>query len=137
MKKLILIVISMLSYSILFSQATDINVLEKKEEVYYLNGKFYSGNCYAKHENGKIGLKGQIKNGLKEGTWIWYYSDGTKKRESAFINNQMEGLTMYWHANGVKAKEIMYKAGKNIDQKLWNEDGTRKPNPTFQQSSDN
>lgn len=108
--------------------------LEEKNDLYYYQGKLFNGNCYGKHENGQLGIKGQVVNGMKQGLWTWWYSDGTKKRESNFTNNIKDGITNYWYQNGQKAKELMYRDGKNIDQKLWNEDGTRKPNPSFQQT---
>lgn len=116
------------------AQTKDISELEKKGNIYYFDDAPFTGNCYGKHSNGQLGLKGKLADGKKEGMWTWWYSDGTKKRESNYVANSKEGLTTYWHSNGVKAKEIMYRDDKNIDQKLWNEDGTRKPNPTFQQS---
>jgi len=116
-----------------YSQETvDISVLEIKDRVYYHNGKEFNGKSYAKHENGKIGMKGSFEDGRKEGLWIWWYSDGQKKRETTYKNNKKEGLTIYWHRNGVKSKEITYKANKNIEQKLWDEQGNRLPNPSFQ-----
>lgn len=117
-------------------QAVEIDQLTKKGEAYLYNGKAFTGNCYAKHPNGKIGIKGQLKDGEKDGLWTWWYSDGQKKRETNFTKGKKEGLTLYWHPNGVKAKELMYKNDKNIDQKLWDEAGNRLPNPSFTQSMD-
>jgi len=119
-----------------FSQSTtvDIGELKKNNDVFYLKDKPFTGNCYGKHKNGQIGLKGQFTNGKKEGLWIWWYSDGTKKRETTYSKNLKEGMTVYWHPNGIKSKEIIYKEDKNIDQKLWDDKGNRLPNPTFNQS---
>ena len=97
-----------------------------------LNDELYTGNIYAKHQNGAIGLVGEVKDGLKEGTWRYYYSTGEIKRESTFINDKKEGITYYWYQNGQVAKEIMYRNDRNIDQKLWDENGRRLPNPGFQ-----
>lgn len=112
-------------------ETVDISTLEIKDRVYYYNDKPFEGKCYAKHENGKIGMKGAFQNGKKEGLWVWWYSDGQKKRETIYKNNKKEGLTIYWHRNGVKSKEIVFKANKNIDQKLWDDKGNRLPNPSF------
>lgn len=134
MKQVSILIFFLVSSFYAFSQNIDINQLEKKGDIYYFEGSPYTGNCYGKHDNGQIGLKGQLLHGMKDGIWIWWYSDGVKKRESNYKNNIKEGLTLYWYPNGIKAKELMFRDGKNIDQKLWNEDGTRKPNPSFQQS---
>jgi len=109
---------------------------QKKDKIYLLEGKPFSGMCYEKYDNGKIGLKGQMKNGMKEGVWTWWYSTGQKKRETTYIDNKKEGMTYYWHQNGQKAKELMFKNDKNIDQKLWDEGGNRLPNPAFSQTMD-
>lgn len=110
--------------------------LEKIDKLYYQDGKPYSGTCYEKHDNGKIAIKGQMKNGKKEGAWIYWYSDGQKRRETTYIENKKEGLTYYWYVNGQKQKEIMFKQDKNIDQKLWDELGNRMPNPSFVSTTD-
>lgn len=135
MKNIILLSILLFSISSFTNaQIKDIGELEKKGTIYYSEGKPYTGGCFGKHDNGQIGLKGKIVEGKKEGKWTWWYSSGQKKRESEFTNNRKHGLTVYWYENGVKAKEIIYREGKNIDQKLWYEDGSRKPNPSFNQT---
>lgn len=110
--------------------------LVKKDKIYTYHNIPYTGACYDKHENGKIGLKGQFKDGMKDGVWTWWYSSGKKLRETSYIENKKEGLTFYWHPNGQKAKELIFKSDKNIDQKLWDENGVRLPNPTFSQTLD-
>jgi len=137
MKKALLI-LSILFISILANSQPPIQIseLEKVDKMYMKDGKPYSGSCYEKHENGKIAIKGQIKNGKKEGTWTYWYSDGQKRRETNFSENKKEGLTYFWYENGQKQKEIMFKQDKNIDQKLWDEEGNRMPNPTFAATTD-
>ena len=133
MKSLLLIITTFLIVSAASAQGLSLKELTKNDttDIYYKGDKPYSGNVYLKHTNGTIGLMGVLKDGKRVGKWIYRYSTGEKKRESTYIDNKKEGLTYYWYKNGQKAKEIMYRDGKNIDQKLWHEDGTRKPNPTF------
>lgn len=110
----------------------ELSELTKNEQGAYLyKGELYTGNIFGKHQNGAIGLIGEVKNGLKEGTWRYYYSTGEIQRESTYINDKKEGLTYYWYQNGQLAKEIMYRNDRNIDQKLWDENGRRRPNPGF------
>jgi len=113
-----------------------ISDLEKVDKIYMKDGKPFSGSCYEKHENGKIAIKGQMKNGKKEGTWIYWFSDGQKRRETNYVENKKDGLTYFWYENGQKQKEIMFKQDKNIDQKLWDEEGNRLPNPSFVSTTD-
>jgi antitoxin component YwqK of YwqJK toxin-antitoxin module len=133
MKTLIVIIAGFLFTTTAFSQNVDLGQLQKNNVGLYMkDSALYTGKIYKKHENGNIGLVGEIKDGKKAGTWVYFYSTGEKKRESIYINNLKEGLTYYWYKNGIMAKEIMYRDGKNIDQKLWDEKGDRKPNPTFE-----
>lgn len=108
--------------------------LQKKGRHYFHNAQLYNGTVYSKFDNGQIGLKGSFSNGIKEGAWEYWYSNGQQKRITTYKAGKKEGLTTYWHLNGVKSKEILYKNDKNIDQKLWDEEGNRLPNPSFQQS---
>jgi len=136
-KRLAITGLLLMAFVAAFSQApVQLSELEKRDKLYFKDGKPYTGVCYEKHENGKIAIKGQVKDGMKEGLWTYWYSTGQKKRESTFIDNKKEGLTYYWHENGVKAKELMYKQDKNIDQKLWDSDGNRLPNPAFNSTTD-
>lgn len=137
MKKISLILSLLFCITIAVAQNTELSKLTVTDnELYYLNNKPYTGKVFAKHDNGNIGLVGEIKNGKKEGTWTYWYSNGKKKRESTYINNKKEGITYYWHPNGQVAKEIMYRDDKNIDQKLWDANGNRLKNPGFQQFKD-
>ena len=120
-----------------YSQAPVVlDELQKEGKLYIKEGKPFTGPCYLKHDNGKIAIKGQLKNGLKDGSWIYWYSDGQKKRETTYIDGKKEGITYYWYENGQKQKEIMFRQDKNIDQKLWDEEGNRLPNPSFVSTTD-
>lgn len=125
MKTITLSIICILISSISFSQNTDVSKLKIIDSIYYSNGKLYNGKVFAKHDNGNIGMIGEVTNGKKEGTWTFWYSNGKKKRETTYINNKKEGITYYWYINGQMAKEIMYRNDSNIDQKLWDENGKR------------
>ncbi|MCQ2959340.1 MAG: hypothetical protein MJ198_04015 [Bacteroidales bacterium] len=136
---LITIVISLVSLGA-FSQNVELSKLTTKWitvgrediEVAYLDGAPYTGKVFAKHPNGKIGLIGEYADGKKEGTWVYWYSTGEKKRESTYHENKKEGTTYFWHQNGQVAKEITYRNDKNIDQKLWDDKGNRLKNPSFE-----
>lgn len=137
MKRAIVIITCLILTVGAYSQAPVlIGELEKIDKLYYKSGKVYTGPCYEKHENGKIAIKGQFKDGMKEGLWIYWYSSGQKRRETNYLNNKKDGLTYYWYENGQKQKEIMFRSDKNIDQKLWDEEGNRLPNPTFVSTTD-
>ena len=115
MKTFIVLVTIVISSFTLTAQNTEMSKLQEENNLYYLNGKVYTGKVYAKHDNGSIGLVGEFQNGMKVGTWTYWYSTGEKKRESQYTNNKKEGITYYWYQNGQLAKEIMYRDDKNID----------------------
>lgn len=135
-KALLLLSVLFISVVAYCQSPVQLSELQKVDKLYFKDGKPFSGLCYEKHTNGKIAIKGQIKNGKKEGAWIYWYSDGQKRRETNYSENKKEGLTYYWYENGQKQKEIMFKQDKNIDQKLWDEEGNRMPNPTFAATTD-
>ncbi|MCL2327901.1 MAG: hypothetical protein FWC39_05235 [Bacteroidetes bacterium] len=114
------------------NQKVELRQLQQSNNVYFYEEKPYTGMVYEKYENGSIGLWGELKNGKREGVWTYWYRSGTKKRETTFVNNQKEGTTYYWHENGSLAKEITFRANQNIDQKLWDNSGTRLKNPRFE-----
>ena len=79
MKKHILAIALVLMGVMLQAQTpVKLSDLQKKDKIYYQNDQLFNGQCYEKHENGKIGLKGTIKNGMKDGVWTWWYSQERK-----------------------------------------------------------
>lgn len=114
-------------------KSVDMDLIVKQGKLYFHDSQLFNGEAYSKFDNGTLGMKGVFKNGDREGLWTWWYSNGKKKRETTFKDGKKEGVATYWHINGVKSKEIIYKSDKNVDQKLWDENGNRLPNPSFQQ----
>ncbi|MBN2668898.1 MAG: hypothetical protein JXR60_06700 [Bacteroidales bacterium] len=112
--------------------STDIdNLYQGNDQKYYdkQTGKLYSGVAYNKYDNGQIGMKGNIKLGVFDGLWTWWYEDGAKKRETTYKDGLKEGYSYWWHKNGIKKAEIRFNGDKNIEQKRWDEKGNRLPNP--------
>ena len=86
MRKLILLFIAfaLIGCSIYYENGkwgTDLDIEPERELVYnnglyYYFGKPYSGNNYAKYDNGKIKQKSSFKNGKKDGVWNWFTENG-------------------------------------------------------------
>lgn len=132
MKKFFASLILLVFTSVIYAQGPqNMDSLKVVDSLYYFNGEPYNGGCYGLFSTGELGFKGKIVNGKKEGMWKYWYSSGAPKRESEYANNRKNGMTYYWHKNGVKSKEIKYINNKNVDQKLWDEEGNRLPNPGF------
>ena len=77
--------------------------------------------------------------GLKNGLYQEWYSDGKLKRKGKYLNNTQVGDWTVWYdngqkkfdrtfkegkENGQKSYEWNYKDGKEISSKSWKEDGS-------------
>jgi len=101
-------------------------------------------------ENGQKEQEGTYKNGRKDGVWTyldndgskyvgkvereddedgtflgWYFGDAERKVESyvTYKDGKEDGLKTYWHENGQKYSEGIYKVGNVISEKCWDEVG--------------
>jgi len=109
--------------------------LEQRDGLFYEMGKLepYSGQCYSTFPNGQLGLGGNIKEGLRDGEWVWYYENGTQRRFATYKNGLKHGPTIFFYNNGIKKSEIIFDNDKNIRQSSWDEKGNRISNPSFNQ----
>ena len=110
----------------------DISSLSKSKNNTYVNkqtGKVYSGEAFDKYANGEVGMKGSIVEGKFDGLWVWWYEDGSKRRETTYAKGVKTGYSYWWYKNGVKKSEIRFAYNKNVEQKRWSESGKRLPNP--------
>ena len=77
----------------------DEDQLERRDGLWYFEGKPFTGVAVWKHENGKKEKEITIKDGKPDGLWTW------------------------WHENGQKKYEATWKDGKSISTKYWDRDG--------------
>jgi len=105
----LLILVSCATKKINFSQLQDRNGL------YYLvnEDKPFNGEVVS-YVNGKVEFEGEIKNGLREGIWTYYYPSGQKKIEGLFTDGLKEGTWNYWKENGAQDVLEVYKMGKRL-----------------------
>ena len=78
-------------------------------------------------ENGQKKKKTNYKDGNLVDEWIFvyeYYKNGKQKIEGTLKNKKEDGLWTYWHTNGQKKREVIYKDGKRYSYKTWNRDGS-------------
>ena len=71
----------------------------------------FSGTVASYYENGQVKVSGQVKNGLKEGSWIEFYENGQKKSEGKYKGSLKEGNWRYWNENGTTQKEENFQSG--------------------------
>lgn len=132
--KSFLLVIFFFTGLISFSQEKiDFNLLVVKDGLFYKTGVNtpFTGQCYTLYETGEKGLGGNIKNGIKDGDWIWWYKNGNKKRFAHFVDGLLEGKSTYWYKTGIIKSEIIYSQNRNIRQISYNKNGKRVANPSF------
>jgi len=53
--------------------------------------------------------KGEVKNGLKNGKWSFYYPNQSLHFEGSFADDQKNGKWIYFNDKGVKSTEVLYK----------------------------
>jgi len=133
MKNILLILFSLSAFVSFSQEAVDFNMLEVKDGLYYVKGqaKAFTGQCYTLYKTGEKGLGGNIKDGKKDGDWIWWYKNGTKKRFAHYVDGMLDGKSTFWYKNGNKKSEIFFSENRNIRQISYNEKGKRIANPSF------
>ena len=90
-----------------------------------ITGKVYG--YFGEENNPKKVYVGNARNGKKEGKWVFYYhGTGKKYHEQNFKDGKKDGLETWWYENGQKEYEGIFKDGKLISSKRWNEDGSVK-----------
>lgn len=133
--KSFLIIIFLWSFTT-FSFAQKVVKYDDLEEI---NGLFYeqnsktpfTGKCITTFPSGKLGFGGNIKDGLRDGEWIWFYENGNKKRYCLYKNGIKDGPSIFYYKNGQKKSEIIFSNDKNVRQTSWDEKGNKVENPTF------
>ena len=58
------------------------------------------------HPNGKLYLKGELKNDQKEGTWEFYYDNGQLQAVEKYSGGSPVGIWKYYEENGRLTKKI-------------------------------
>ena len=58
------------------------------------------------HPNGKLYLKGELKNDQKEGTWEFYYDNGQLQAVEKYSEGRAVGIWKYYEENGRLIKKI-------------------------------
>ena len=67
--------------------------------------------CVYKDEYGQINEKGELVNGLKEGSWITFYRNGQKNYIENYKNGLEDGTFIDWTETGQKTLERNFKDG--------------------------
>ena len=66
----------------------------------------FTGNITGKTE------QGTIRNGKKEGLWVYYYDNGQLSYKGTFKVGKKDGPWVYYHSNGQLSYKVTYKDNK-------------------------
>ena len=120
--KHLLIIFSLLLSSVSWSKDVTINDIVERDGLWYekYSDKPFTGNC-----NGAY--KGKIKNGKKEGKWLYFMVDGQLREKENYENGKKEGEYLMYYSNGKIRQKGNYKNNK-LDGKVhwYNIDGSIK-----------
>ena len=125
MKHTLLIITALMLVVGCSSDPIDGSTLIEKGGLMYAPGsdKPYSGDAVW-HYNSEVNRKeGTFKNGVPDGVWTKWYSNGQKCEEETYKDGKIDGLYTYWYENGQKKSESTYRYGRWNLGKCWDEDG--------------
>ncbi len=74
------------------------------------------GPWVAYWSSGSIMFKGAYKNGLHEGPWLWYYDNGQLQAKGAMKNGYNEGPWLHYLKDGTKDEDDSgtYRNGEKV-----------------------
>ncbi len=72
----------------------------------YANDLPTDGAFQINHPNGKLYLKGELKNDQKEGTWEFYYDNGQLQAVEKYSGGRPVGVWKYYGENGTLLKRV-------------------------------
>ncbi|MFH1160571.1 MAG: hypothetical protein V1733_06465, partial [bacterium] len=89
--------------------------LQDRDGLFYLvNDKEPFTGEIISYSGGKVEFEGAVKNGLKEGLWVYYYPNSQKKMEGIYKDGLKEGSWTYWTENGEQDNLEIYKMGTRL-----------------------
>ncbi len=133
MYKIILIILFLSQLTSFGQKKINYDDLEERDGIFYeIDSKTpFTGQCVTTFPSGKLGMGGSIKNGLRDGEWIWFYENGNKKRYCVYKAGVKDGASIFFYKTGIKKSEIIFSNDKNIKQTSWDESGKQTKNPSF------
>lgn len=99
--KILLLLFLIINYSCSKKEIAFENLVNRNGLFYEVNAdEPYSGIVFEKYENSQFKYKGEITDGEKDGEWVYFRKNGSKKEEINFKNNEMHGKSTYYAKNG-------------------------------------
>lgn len=91
--------------------------LKWQDDVYFLEGKPYTGTARDKHKNGQLKGEYPFKEGRLHGVVKEWWDNGVLSTETNFDKGQRHGLNRYWTKKGNLMKEQVYDHDKSVSEK--------------------
>jgi len=77
-----------------------------------------------KFKNGQVSMRGEMRNGKREGAWFSYYEDGKPWSQGEYKDGLRNGKSVSWYPDGKVRYEGMYTDDKQSGVwKYYTEDG--------------
>lgn len=97
------------------SKPVNFEQLQDRGGLYYMANEKepFTGDVIS-YQGGRPILEGHMKNGLRDGLWIFYYPTGQKQAEGNYIDGLKEGTWNYWQENGEQDAAEVYKMGNKL-----------------------
>jgi antitoxin component YwqK of YwqJK toxin-antitoxin module len=79
----------------------------------YSDNSFVADGFYREyHPNGQLFVEGNYKDGRQEGSWTYWYEDGTQNRQVTYKNGKPDGSWESYRADGTLAAVRSFKDGR-------------------------
>ncbi|MBM3403566.1 MAG: hypothetical protein FJY10_01600 [Bacteroidetes bacterium] len=88
-----------------------------------MNDQYPFSGSVESFSDGKKEFEGNVKDGLREGLWVYYYPSGQKKSEGCFKNGVKNGTWNYYAENGSSLGTENYKDGTRLGNQVMPEEG--------------
>ena len=108
--KHLLIIFSLLLTSVSWSKDVDFNDLVFRDGLYY---KKFSDKPFTGKSTGQE--QGKVKDGKKDGEWLYYFDNGQLKVKSNYKDGKPEGEWLWYNENGQLGHKEYFKEGKIIE----------------------
>ena len=99
---------------------------EGGEDVHYHEGTLFTGRVEDFDENGQKLHACNFNEGLLDGLWTWWHTNGNKMGEANWKEGNL-GLVTSWYKNGKKERVGNWKDGKVISFEVWRQNGETCP----------
>jgi hypothetical protein len=85
--------------------------------------KPFEGKAITHYPNGQLMYEAEYKDGKPHGKISSFYQDGTMQSEGTLVDGRFHGKVIYYHPNGKMQSHYVYRNGKAISRKNWDETG--------------